>query len=175
MAHLWSLIDSKEWMASLLDGDAFVLRGCAPYPVESSFNLTEAHEQILLMRLANPPETWALVGGRGGVRVNGSPLPLGLAVLDDRDELRVSDEHSLFFSTEHIAKVERYPDSGPRGFCPRCKLSIESGSQAVRCPGCSLWHHHADEMPCWTYAPTCAACAQPTALDAGFRWTPEDL
>jgi hypothetical protein len=162
-------------MASLLDGDAFVLHGHAPYPVESIFDRTHAQEQILLLRLANPPETWALVGGPERVRVNGSPLLLGLAVLDDRDELQVSAEHTLFFSTERIVKVEPYPNSGARGFCPRCKLSIESGSQAVRCPRCSLWHHQGDEMPCWTYSATCAVCAQPTALDAGFRWTPEDL
>ena len=100
---------------------------------------------------------------------------LGIVALSDRDEIRPADGLPLFFSTETLARVEPFPASGARGFCPRCKQHIEPGTPAVRCPGCSLWYHMSDEFPCWTYAPQCSACPQETALDADFRWTPEDL
>jgi hypothetical protein len=133
-------------------------------------------EAVFLGRLADSPETWAILcPPQSELRVNGEPVPLGVAVLADRDELRVPGHAARFFSTETLARVESFPESSGGGCCPRCKLTIEAGSPAVRCPACGLWHHSTDEMPCWIYAPTCAGCAQNTAPDAGFRWTPEDL
>ena len=50
---------------------------------------------------------------------------------------------------------------------------------AVRCPNqrCGAWHHQdaAQSLDCWTYGPTCNLCGRSTQLDAGFRWTPEEL
>lgn len=154
MAHLWTSSDSGDWTPTPLDADA-----------EARFPLR---------RLIGPPDGWALISGDPTVRVNGSPLPLGIALLDDRDEISLPDR-TVWFSTETQPQVEPFPESDARGFCPRCKLPIESASPSVRCPACGLWHHASDTLPCWTYAPTCTACAQETALDAGFRWTPEDL
>jgi len=123
----------------------------------------------------NPADTWALLcGAKQPVRVNGLPVPLGLTVLSDRDEIRLPRFFARF-STETQAHVEPFPESATRGFCPRCKQRIEAGTPAVCCPSCGLWHHASADLPCWSYAPTCAACVQRTAMDAGFRWTPEDL
>jgi hypothetical protein len=64
----------------------------------------------------------------------------------------------------------------PRGMmCPRCRQRIEKETLAVRCPQCGLWHHQSEELPCWTYSSTCAMCPQPSALDAGYQWTPTEL
>jgi hypothetical protein len=105
--------------------------------------------------------------------VNGLPLRAGLRTLQDRDELRVPGLGPLYFSTERIARIEPLPTEPDALSCPRCRDRIAAGSPAVRCPGCGLWHHQTEDRPCWTYAETCALCPQPTAADAGYRWTPE--
>ena len=157
MAHLW-ILDDHDWAASPLVSDVLPLGDGA-----------------FLRRLAGSPNSWTLLTDHDQrVRVNGMPAPLGLAVLADRDEVRLPG-FVAWFSTETLAHVEPFPDTDSRGFCPRCKQAITTAAPAVRCPGCRLWHHASEDLPCWTYAPTCAGCAQETALDAGFRWTPEDL
>ena len=184
MAHLWLLSDFDEWIPSTLVGHAATLAGgvlhCAG-DAELTFSSLDAdlntnlRPRLLLQRIDDPPNTWALVAAwPSRVRINGAPMPLGLAVLDDRDEIRLPD-FTAWFSTELQAQVEPFPESATRGFCPRCKQSIAAGSPAVRCPICGLWHHQSSDLGCWTYAPTCTACPQDTALDIGFRWTPSDL
>lgn len=118
--------------------------------------------------------TWVLIAGGGaGVRVNGMSTPSGIRVLSDRDEIRIDGVGSVFFSTERLASVEPYPGGDREIHCPRCRQAVDPGAAAVRCPGCGVWHHQSPELPCWSYASTCALCPQATALDAGFRWTPE--
>ena len=160
MAHLWRIGECGEWAPTPLGGAALRL-GPA----------------VELRRVgAAAGDDWALLATPvARVAINGVPHRIGLAVLDDLDEIRLDERGAAFFSTETLAVVEPYPTAGPRGFCPRCKQQIEPASPAVRCPSCGLWHHASAELPCWTYAPLCAACAQDTALDAAFRWTPEDL
>ena len=79
----------------------------------------------------------------------------------------------LHFSAESLAHVE--PFAGPGTVkCPRCRRQLVPGEASVRCPICGVAHHQTAEMPCWTYAPACAAqCGQPTALDVGYSWIPE--
>lgn len=174
MAHFWILDDSKRWTPAPLVGDAAVLAGGEVHRADDTITRAEAHARVLLRRFADPSNSWALLTDQPHVRVNGSPVPLGMLVLEDRDEIRLPDL-TAWFSTETQAQVEPFPESTARGFCPRCKQIIPPGSAAVRCPSCGLWHHESDTLGCWTYALTCSACAQETALDAGFRWTPEDL
>jgi hypothetical protein len=139
------------------------------------------------------------------LRVNGLPLGTGIHALADRDELRLEGGGDrCFFSTERVARPVRYPGGAQPVHCPRDRRPIEPGSRAIQCPACSVWHHHpevepavaaeaqvpgdtaevgtaeaasgsTEPMSCWTYGPTCALCDQPSALDAGFRWTPEGL
>ena len=80
-----------------------------------------------------------------------------------------------YFSTETTARVEPFPGTDRPVHCPRCKLAIEEGTESVRCPRCAIWHHQSETHPCWTYGERCALCDQETALDAGLRFSPEDL
>lgn len=166
---------SGDWMTVALEGDAFTLDAGVVVPVP---DLASARGAALALRRVDEPAgtVWALVVGRSAnVLVNGVRATLGLVALSDRDEVRADGGQPLFFSTETRAHVSPFPASGPRGFCPRCKQQIEQGTPAVRCPGCNLWYHSSDDLGCWTYAPHCSVCPQETALDAGFRWTPEEL
>jgi hypothetical protein len=158
MAHFWDLDERHQPIATPASDGAAVFG------------------RARLLRIAGPPDAWVLVAPADfGIRLNGEPVTLGLTVLSDRDELRIPGAPPRFFSIESIAQVEPFPESTRGGCCPRCRQAIECGTPAVRCPSCGLWHHASDELPCWTYAPTCAACAQDTSPDAGFRWTPEEL
>ena len=165
MAHLWlhEATDDEakksaleEWSPRLLDGDSLAVPSAQ-----------------LLRCTTDGGDAWVLVGPPA-VRVNGSRLDTGIRVLCDRDELR-ADGGRTFFSSESLAMVVPFPGGAKTIFCPRCKLEIVPGSPAVRCPQCGVFHHQSDEFPCWTYAARCAMCDQPTALDAGFRWVPEEL
>ena len=180
MAHVWRMRrGSGEWTPLLLDGDAFALDSDGPAHVPGL--LTTQGASLGLRRVEDPAAhgggtVWMLVVGRSGrVLVNGFPASLGLVALADRDELKLATGDSFFFSTEALAHVAPFPASGAGGFCPRCKQHIDPGTPAVRCPGCGLWHHASGDLPCWTYAAQCSACPHETALDAGFRWTPEEL
>jgi hypothetical protein len=144
--------------------------------------------RLQLRRQARPNgEAWLLLVGRGAtVSVNGVRLALAVYQLRDRDEVRVlvrdasvSDPVAghVFFSAERLAQVAPLPASDKPVICARCDREIAVGSPAVRCPSvaCGRWHHQADPLTCWTYRDRCAACDQPTALDTGFRWTPDAL
>lgn len=173
MAHLWRRTASKEWSALDVSAGRLSLNGSVSADTELS-EATGGDPAVLLRLVADRvPETWILLADcKARVRINGLALPLGIVALDDRDEIRIEDGSPLFFTTEKLAVIERYPAGGPRAMCPRCKQPIEG--LAVRCPACDLWYHETDDLPCWTHAPQCV-CSQPTALDTGFRWTPEAL
>lgn len=160
MAHLWRRNELGGWTPTPLVGDRLGLGSSSA-----------------LRRLADVNgAAWMLfVATAARVRVNGSTVAVGAVVVSDRDEIRLPSGTPLYFSTETLAVVAPFPESGPRGFCPRCKQPIEPGRPAVRCPGCGLYHHASDDLACWTYGPQCAGCPHVTALDAGYRWTPEDL
>lgn len=115
-----------------------------------------------------------LWGPEETIRVNGWRLTTGLRVLADKDEIVIGDRAPLFFSSESVACVESFAGSDREIFCPRCTLKIEKNAPVVRCPNCGIVHHENAELGCWTYASECAVCAHPTAMDAGFRWTPEE-
>lgn len=177
MAHFWNVNDTGSWEATPV-GDALSIIAALGLLVDAEHAAVARLQRVLLRRLADPPETWALLCPADcDIRVNGAPIPCGLAVLSDRDELRLPGLGASFFSTETLAVVEPYPPNQTAGHCPRCRQIIEPSSLAVRCPACGLWHHQdaGADLPCWTYAPTCGGCPQETAMDADFRWTPEEL
>jgi hypothetical protein len=157
MAHLWTRESSAgEWSPVALIGDAL-----------------DVSPGMLLRRASVEPEVWVLVSS-SAVHVNGARLSAGIRILCDRDELRAGG-HRSFFSTESLAKIVPFPGADRPVFCARCKLEIAAGTPAVRCPRCTVWHHQTEQLPCWTYSPQCAICDQPSALDAGFVWSPEEL
>ena len=174
MAHIW--VDTgAEWALAELDGDEFVLTGERATPVRRRRTPDGGPAGTLLLRGDGEGDrAWVLVTGRDGPRtqVNGVPLVLGVRVMADRDALRVGDVR-MFFSTETLPRVEAYPEEAPEVPCARCRSPLRAGDPAVRCPACGLWHHEASGRQCWTYDVRCGNCDQPTALDAGWRWTPE--
>jgi hypothetical protein len=175
MAHLWTQDQSAgEWVAMPLTDSALVVAA----PGAHALHLRPRGEfpnppAALLRSQLDGRESWVLTGA---ARVNGMPLLTGIRVLRDRDELEIGGL-CAFFSTETLALVQPMPRGDKPVFCPRCKQAIEPKSAAVRCPQCRVWHHQSDDLPCWTYANAehCSLCDQPTALDAGYRWTPEEL
>jgi len=118
---------------------------------------------------------WALITANdSGVRVNSRAVIAGLCVLSDRDEIRLGNGVQYFYSTESLAEVVAFPGAERAVYCARCRELIEKNAPAVCCPGCAIWYHQSDELPCWTYAEKCNFCSTFTALTSGFTWTPED-
>jgi hypothetical protein len=176
MAHLWMQERVNEWVVVPLEDDPLALDGVPPRRLQASRAADEARSGAFLMPLEQEGmERWAVVDNGGRARINGQPTAAGLRLLEDRDEIRTAAGAMAFFSTETRARIEPFPGAERPVHCPRCKLEIEPGTPAVNCPRCSIWHHESKRYPCWTYAERCSLCDQETALDAGFRFTPEDL
>lgn len=157
MAHLWiPAADERDWQLLPLAA------------------VTSVGDSAQVLGSYTPEgRRWVLLGSPA-VRVNGLPVGAGLVALRDRDEI-CADGRRVFFSSEALAAVVPFPGGERATICPRCMLEIPAEAAAVACPQCRVWHHSTDPLPCWTYAERCALCDQATALDAGFRWTPEAL
>ena len=188
MAQLWLQdADGNEWAVLPLIGSAYGIFGQDISLLDNSdFGRDGTPLSAMLVQCTNGPlPRWSLLSRtRASVHVNGSPLVLGVRLLCDRDEIVLRADGSpvalrCFFSAEQLAEVVAYPGGDGAVRCPRCKQLIERNEPAVRCPhaSCGAWHHEdaARRLQCWTYGPTCALCDQPTQLDSGFRWTPENL
>lgn len=176
MAHLWFRNEEDIWSVVPLNGHAVNVSAHPPRVLPEGFRLGEDVTAALIpAELADSPAWVLLVATDGEVRVNGFAPVAGVRVLQDRDEIRAAHCDALFFSTETQAHVEAFAGSERVVYCARCRQPIEKGQMAVRCPHpqCGVWCHQTDKLPCWTYAPACALCPQPTALDTGFAWTPE--
>jgi hypothetical protein len=118
---------------------------------------------------------WAALVAEGAALLhNGARIGAGLRLLAHRDALALSGGQMLFFTTEEQAHVETFAADAPVS-CPRCRSEVHPGEAVVRCPACGVVHHETSDRNCWTYAPVCALCPQPTAFDAALRWTPEEL
>jgi len=171
MAHLWFRDAGDElWSAMPLNDLAVDIRFWPPVALAGEFCLGNDSAVILESSAGG----WALLAAdRSGVRVNGLIPSGGLRVLQDRDEIRTGTKRVLYFSAETLAKVTEFSGAETTMYCGRCRQALKQGQEAVRCPQCSIWFHQTKELPCWTYSPTCI-CPQPTALDAGYSWVPED-
>jgi hypothetical protein len=162
MAHFWVLDANDAWTVSPLDGDRVAIDGAG-------------RAFALRVTRAAAGEEWVLVAEPLAVVVNGRPLLTGLHVLGDRDDVRLPGSPPRFFSAERLSAVEPLPEGPAPLACPRCRQTIAAGTPSVRCPQCQVWHHETSDLPCWTYAETCALCDQVTAMDSGYRWTPHGL
>lgn len=178
MAHFWTLDDDDIWAVYPLGANSYVFTRDCELPLESE---ASANDSIAFLRRMDVQvgERWILLSARmSGIEVNGVSLPLGMKVLDDRDEMRFPgrDSRRVFFSTERLAAVQPFPGFDHLTCCPRCQRAVEKGKPAVQCPNprCGVWYHQ-DETPCWNYNTTCAQCGQTTDLDAGFQWSPKEL
>jgi hypothetical protein len=185
MAQFWIHDEASNWMAVPLGGDTVVLTGDSvrPSPLRagSEDGSCAGSSRAVVVRSGEVgSEVWVLAAAAdAAVHVNGQPLHLGLRVLRDKDEVRVGNGASLFFSAERSACIGALVGAGST-VCPRCKQGIDEQSPIVRCPRCGVVHHQSEELPCWTgyegeRFPTCAVCDQPSMLGADLQWTPEDL
>ena len=174
MAHIWFRGDEGIWSAMPLDGYAIDVSAHPPRVLAEGFRLGEDAQAAVIRTEAGDTPVWALlVAAEGGARVNGFAPVAGVRVLEDRDEIRAASFAPLFFSTETPAHVEEFVAGERAIYCGRCRQAVRNGELSVRCPQCNIAYHETDELPCWTYAPTCGFCRQATPLDAGFEWTPE--
>jgi Prokaryotic RING finger family 1 len=163
-----------QWRMHPVGASPSLLR-LEPVSVEPCARLEPgANDACLLVRVAGHDQWAALVADDAEVHHNGTRIAAGLRTLEHRDALALGGTTPLFFTTEESAHVETFEAAAPVT-CPRCRGEVHPGDAAVRCPSCGVMHHEAGDRNCWTYAPTCALCSQPTALDAGLRWTPEEL
>jgi len=128
----------------------------------------------LLVR-ADVDGPWVLLARRDRRPMhNGQLITSGIRVLEHRDSVALEGSEAVYFSTEETARIEPFTGSA-EAVCPRCRSEVLPGQPAVKCPRCGVFHHEMADRNCWTYARTCAVCAQPTALDSGPQWTPETL
>ena len=180
VAHIWMMSDG-EWKPLDLGNEGCVLGPGGSFSAGALLPVPADLAPRLSIRPIHgaQEDAWALLASPSArPLVNGLPLHHGIVVLSDRDEIRHapgSDGTPVYFSTERPAVVVPYSPAGRLGLCPRCKQAMAPGEDGVRCPGCGVWHHSTAALPCWTYGDRCAACDHPTAIEAGFRWTPEVL
>ncbi len=177
MAHLWTQ-DGSGWIAHTLSGKTYAVAAFAApraaSPVSPSVEGCPAVAQLVRADCTGS-EIWALMSAPGScIRVAGEAVPAGLRVLRDRDEIRTPNGGRYSFSAESLAAVTPFDSSLRDVFCGRCRQRIAMGTPAVRCPECGIWYDQSAELPCWTYADTCAFCGRSTALDTGFAWSPEE-
>ena len=179
MSHLWIKDGDGEWVDHPLDTDFAAMSPGAPAPSLAREAPHRGSGPVLARaRDARGLERWVLLdASTSRTRVNGAPMRIGVRVLDDRDGIALGDGCTVFFSSERRAQAVPFPGEDDGTCCIRCKLPLEPGTPAVRCPapGCGFWHHQCDGTPCWTYTESCAGCGQPTAFDAGFQWSPSEL
>ena len=183
MAHVW-VQDAEGWgVVPLTGGDAVALTDDDAAPVRRT-GAPAPGEAVITGRKVPDHDRWVLLAPTDArVRVNGRRLALGMHVLRDKDEIRVGSGGARFFSTEGLARVERFQAGASPTICPRCRQEIADGCRVVRCPGCGVVHHQIEgELPCWTgydddAFETCAMCDHPVSLDdeATYRWSPDAL
>ncbi len=169
MAGLW-IENNGSWTIVPLDG--CLKSGAIP---EASRNAARCPDQgAFLMVSPVTGQPVLVVGSEAGAYVNGHPLPLGIHVLRDRDEIYLARRRArLYYTGESPARVEPFVEIADRRIrCARCTGEMEAGTPSVRCPRCGLWHHATEEYPCWSYSKTCAGCKHPTDSDS-YSWVPE--
>lgn len=171
MSHIWIKDETDEWAVFQLLSDEL----CLNELLQSSGAQAGPGNTVAIVRTQqDETDQWHLLATSAArVRINGLPLLAGLRTLRDRDQISIG-EGSAYFSIEERAHCVAFPGADRKLFCARCRQELLQGVTAVRCPQCNVWHHQTDELPCWTYAAHCGLCAQPTDLEAGYRWRPED-
>ncbi len=173
IAHLWRRKDG-DWEQKTLIGDEFFFADWSDSAAAVVKNVVD-HDCGLIRSGSAASPMWALVTAPGArIQVNGRMPVGGLRVVNDRDAIRTADGARYYFLTESLPVIEPFPAADRPVFCGRCRLRLDSGFLAVRCPVCAIWYHQGGDLPCWTYDERCAYCGAQTALDADYQRIPED-
>ncbi len=137
MAHLWVQGIDGDWATAQLTDNAYHLsEGGLSAVEETAIRQPRSRFAMLVRKAAGREDHWTLLSnGSSRVRVNGSPVVLGMRVLDDHDEIVVQDAPSsgggrCFFSTEQLAEAKPFPGTEQPVHCPRCKQAIQKGDSA---------------------------------------------
>jgi len=177
MAHIWlkTLNASVGWQPHRIDDE--VILASPLLATESGCTPIVPPPRVKRFKNSAGADEWLLITPPGTARINGALDQVGLRILQDKDEVQIRGCHPLYFSTELLPQVEKFPGGAQPVHCPRCRDVVEPGSEAVCCPGpgCQTWYHQDQKSDrlCWTYAEKCSLCQQPTALTGGYRWVPE--
>ena len=177
MAYLWFRDDDCQWSVLSLATQSLDIESSPPktFTTEGSNSAKEGCTIVAPTDGDGQEGSWAVVWGRSKkIKVNGLRMATGIRALSHGDEIKVGDNVPIYFSTEVLARIETFEGSEEPLVCPRCKQVIEPGSAVVRCPGCSVLHHEAGDLNCWSFAPKCSMCDNPTGIDEGFQWVPGD-
>jgi hypothetical protein len=171
MPHLWIRDETEQWAVFPLLFHEYSLERL----LKSSETTTADAITISLVRnRQEETDVWHLLAPFSTrVSVNGLPMTTGLRTLRDRDQITIG-HRSAYFSIEERAECVAFPGTERKFFCARCRQELTAGALAVRCPQCNVWHHQSEELPCWTYTAHCGLCSQPTDLEAGYRWQPDE-
>jgi Pyruvate/2-oxoacid:ferredoxin oxidoreductase delta subunit len=167
--HLW--LKREAWQRIAVDGE--ITLPPSPEPDELDSQPVVA---AVVPYLENGTPRAALITTSGAeLSLNGFP-PLGVAVLQDRDEITLAGETFLFAAHSPTEPVSFHSDTLTR--CARCKRPLRAGDMAVRCAACSSWHHEGAlagtpgaERRCFSYDPVCAGCGRQRE---SMLWTPEE-
>lgn len=175
MAHCW-IEQEDEWAALPLEREKAYLLFSDSESVREWCEEPPPHDSVSLCP-SGVDDGWLVLCPPGRCRVNGEIVAPGLRALADRDEVMLCGGSRLYFSTEQLARVVPFGGAAGAVHCPRCRQAIAPGADSVACPFCATTYHQDESsaLPCWTYSPACAVCGHATALDAGFRWTPDAL
>ncbi len=177
MAHIWLQTENREWTAHpLRDIESSFKALLCRVPEHAPPVKSAPSDARLLKTVTDNQDSWMIIAGHGsGISINGIPLFHGIRTLRDRDEIRWSPDGFVFFSSEELAAVVDFPQSDRKIICPRCKQEIGPGTPAVLCPGCKIYYHQSEQLPCYTYAENCGTCTRKTSLGSGYEWTPEQM
>ncbi len=111
-----------------------------------------------------------LLFAREQVAVNGiAALPIQR--LADRDEMTIGTT-TWCVSFDALPAREVFHAIDQPIHCTRCHGLFCQGDAMIVCPQCRACYHDHDELPCWTYGPTCARCGRATAQ---MVWQPDPL
>jgi hypothetical protein len=123
------------------------------------------------------------VGAENSLTVNGYP-PLGLTLLEDRDEIVIrgesgADGSRFVFAEREPARVFQFSEPTARSEeiqCARCHKPLHSGDAVVRCPACQRFFHEGlrasgERRACYSYDLRCGGCQ--TSREA-MSWSPAD-
>jgi len=123
MPYLWLRDDDRMWSALPLTNHPIDFSQSIPKekPVERLVNAQV--EQALLFPVGDdrPIKTWALLWGRDSdVRINGlRSFPAGIHVMGDRDEFKIDNGDTVYFTTETLPGVDTFEEADHDIFCPR--------------------------------------------------------
>lgn len=176
----WKIIPIRDGLRVDIDPHGRVVFGEAASPTRSGISVVPFSEHGMGCA--------ALVSGRdAAVTINGFP-PLGLAVLDHKDEIRVFGSGgtvaaTFVFGAREVAQGLAFPQGSATTHCARCHRQLCPGDVVTRCQ-CGAYYHDGpiapvegggggrNELQCWDYDPRCSECQR---LRAEMLWSPNVL